>query len=769
LNLNRIVVAMALAAAAFGQRGSGELRLHVVDPSGLPLEAEAELYGPAVHVDRKIRTDASGAVVLRGLPFATYRLQVARQGFATETRSVIFQSAIPLELQISLAVAPISATVLVEDIDPLLDPSRTGTSYFIGQTDIRDRRTAPPGRGVLSMVDQQPGWLLEANGVLHPRESEYGVQYVLDGIPVTENRSPAFASELDIEDVQNMNVMTSGFPAEFGRKLGGVIEVATAPDRRDGAHGKVSVLGQSFDTESVYANVQQGWARTFVALNGDVAHTDRYLDPPVEENYPNAATTNGEGIRFERDLTASDRLRLTFQRRTSRFEVPNERLQQEAGQRQDRAFDEYSGTAAYTRVLSPRWLLDTRLSVRDESALLWSNHLSTPIIANQDRSFRESYGNASLSGALGRHTVKAGVEASLAKISEAFGYDITAPEYFDPNVPASFRFHQNAWDREQAFYVQDSIHTASWTVNAGIRWDHYSLLVEEQAWSPRLGVAWHSDAHGLVLRASYDRAFQTPAFENILLASSPEALLLGTTEFVPIRPSLGDFFEGGFVKSLAARARLDAKYFLRRMRNFADDSLLLNTGVSFPIDFTSATIRGTEVKLEVPRWGPVSGFLSYTNMLGTARLPAVGGLFLGGDTELLQSHEQIAITQDQRNTARAWWRSQLGKRAWAAAGASYGSGLPVEAEGLDPATLLGQYGADILSRVNFSRGRIRPSFSLDLSAGAEAWRRDEVVVRIQADVLNVTNRLNMINFAGLFSGTAVAPPRTFSVRANLEF
>jgi len=207
---------------------------------------------------------------------------------------VSVRTAIPVEVQITLAVAPISAAVVVEDNDPLIDPSRTGTSYFIGETDVRDRRTTTPGRGVLSMVDQQPGWLLQANGVLHPRGSEYGVQYVLDGIPVTENRSPSFAPEIEIEDVQNMNVMTSGYPAEFGRKLGGVIEVATSPDRRDGAHGKVSVLGQSFDMESGYAQLQQGWVRSFVAVNGEVSHTGRYLDPPVEENYTNAATTDGE-------------------------------------------------------------------------------------------------------------------------------------------------------------------------------------------------------------------------------------------------------------------------------------------------------------------------------------------------------------------------------------------------------------------------------------------------------------------------------------------
>jgi hypothetical protein len=42
-------------------------------------------------------------------------------------------------------------------------------------------------------------------------------------------------------------------------------------------------------------------------------------------------------------------------------------------------------------------------------------------------------------------------------------------------------------------------------------------------------------------------------------------------------------------------------------------------------------------------------------------------------------------------------------------------------------------------------------------------------VRLQADVINLTNRLNVINFAGLFSGTALAPPRSFAIRIHAEF
>src|SRR5207244_12643421 len=64
-------------------------------------------------------------------------------------------------------------------------------------------------------------------------------------------------------------------------------------------------------------------------------------------------------------------------------------------------------------------------------------------------------------------------------------------------------------------------------------------------------------------------------------------------------------------KALFGALRLDASYFERTMGNFADDDLLLNTGVSFPVAFRRAEIRGTEVKLEVPHWKSASGSISY--------------------------------------------------------------------------------------------------------------------------------------------------------------
>jgi hypothetical protein len=111
---------------------------------------------------------------------------------------------------------------------------------------------------------------------------------------------------------------------------------------------------------------------------------------------------------------------------------------------------------------------------------------------------------------------------------------------------------------------------------------------------------------------------------------------------------------------------------------------------------------------------------------------------------------------------------QVSPRAWVALAASYGSGLPVEFAG-DRDQAVAQYGQRIIDRVDWARGRALPVASLDASTSLIVVKSGKRSVRVQADVMNLTNRLNVINFAGLFSGTALAPPRSVAVRLHAEF
>jgi hypothetical protein len=204
------------------------------------------------------------------------------------------------------------------------------------------------------------------------------------------------------------------------------------------------------------------------------------------------------------------------------------------------------------------------------------------------------------------------------------------------------------------------------------------------------------------------------------------------------------------------------------MRDFADDDVLLNTGVSFPIAFATARIEGTEVRLTVLRWGRFSGFAGYANMMGTGELPITGGLLLGDEVGSQEAGGRFPVSQDQRNTVRSRIVCQVGAAAWVATTAAYGSGLPVEFDG-DKADAIDQYGERIVARVDFDADRTRPTFSLDVTAGFNIAIGRSRALRLQADVRNVTNRLNVINFAGLFSGTALGAPRSVAFRLHADF
>ena len=170
---------------------------------------------------------------------------------------------------------------------------------------------------------------------------------------------------------------------------------------------------------------------------------------------------------------------------------------------------------------------------------------------------------------------------------------------------------------------------------------------------------------------------------------------------------------------------------------------------------------------------PLFGFVSHSYIVGCVYLPVTGGLFLGSDATnaFNQTGGRFWDSQDQRNTIHGRLRYQVTNRAWIALSGEYGSGLPTQVDNTPPEVqdAITQYGPAIVDRVNFARGRVKPSFSMGASASIDLWKHDQIATRLQADVQNVNNRLNLINFAGLFSGNAVAPPRSYSLRLQASF
>lgn len=773
LRVLRLVVFLATAAIGLAQIQRGELFLEVLDSSGRALVANVDLISDINQLHRSGSTDSMGRHTAQDLPFGLYRVRVSSEGFETSSQLVRIGSEVPVHLVVALGVAPMRTSMEVTDSATLVDPNRSSTVNSIGSQSISEHLGSQPGRSLLDLINAQPGWLYEANGALHPRGSEYDVQFVVDGVPLNENRSPAFAPNLESDNVESMRVLTAGYPAEYGRKLGGIVEVASPKDIGNGFHGDISGGGGSFGSENGGASLVYGRGPNGLSASAYASRSERYLDPPALDNFTNSGTSAGESIAYSRDLSSRDRIRVKVAHGDVRFEIPNELVQQNAGQRQDRANAETSGLIYYQKVISSSALFDAEGSVRDDAASLWSNANAIPIFAAQQRGFREGYARADLAWHKGHHDLKVGADGIFNSVHEALQYTITDPLQFSPDTRTPFRFSGTGRDREQSGFIQDSFHASNWNISLGIRFDHYHFATEANAASPRIAVSRYFPSLALLVHASYDRAFQTPSIENLLLVSSPAVEVLNQTVLrLPVEPSRANFYEIGFSRAFWGKLRLEANVFRRDFRNYGDDDLLLNTGVSFPISFLSARIRGEEIKIEIPRWSRLSGFVSYTNQLGIAQGPVTGGLFLGDAAgSLVRDNSRFFVSQDQRNTVRARVRAELAPRTWVAASTSYGSGLPAELgeNTVDYGFLLAQYGSKVLSRVNFDRQRVRPSYSLGLALGTELFRQDKKAMAFELEAENLTNHLNVINFTSLFSGTAIGEPRSVSARLKFQF
>ncbi len=793
--MKRITAILVLfALPLFCQSNSGELRLKVTDPAGLGVKATVQIVSDASQYRNNLATSDQGSLDVRRLPYGIYHLEVRQQGFAVTSESVDIHSSIPTEYTIQLKLPSVNESVTVTAPDTLVDPDQAGAVSQIGSDDIQNRLSSIPGRSLQDLVNSQPGWLYEGNAVLHPRGSEYQTQFVVDGIPLTDNRSPSFGPAIDADDVQSLSIYTAGIPAEYGRKMGGVIEVNTLQDSQPGFHGQVVLSGGSFDTAGVSAQGQYAWGKNTFGASASGSMTDHYLNPVVPENYLNTGTLGDFSMNYDRDLTPKDRLRFIVRHELSRYDIPNEQVQQievppdgcnqpppgvtwqppqPPCQRQTADNIETMGIASYQHTFSSNAVADFRTMVRDNANDFNSSPDSDPIAVYQHNFFREGYFKGTATINHGRNEWKFGFESDNIFLNENFSYnipDIPADEnQFDSSTPLTFAFAANRPDLEQSVFVQDQIRLRNVTISVGLRWDHYQLLLNRHAVEPRFAISRYVPSADLVLHFSYDRIFQTPSFENLLLSSSTAVEALDSNFLkLPVEPSEGNYYEAGLTKVFHGKIKLDTNYFRRLVANYADDNQIFNTTISFPIAFQKAVIYGAEAKIDLPDWHRLSGFLSYSYTVGQAWYPVTGGLFLGDDAVGIPASGHFPDSQDQRHTVRGRLRYQVKPRLWIACGMQYDTGLPFQFDG-DPSLALMEYGQQVFDRLNFARGRISPSFQVNASAGADVYKSDHLNMRFQIDGQNLNNVLDVIDFGGLFSGNAIGPSRSVAMRLTTSF
>ena len=788
---------LLLGPAAFGQARIGSLQGVVKDPTGaLVPNATVTVTQPVTGYHQTTHTDTQGAFKLVNVPFNTYKVRAEAAGFQPAEQSVDLETTIPFNVELSLSLEQTTAAVTVSTGgEAMLEADRTSSDTDINQTILERPVGAAPSRAIESIVASTPGFVTDDNGRMHPRGSESQVQYVVDGVPVTDNMSAIFSTSVDARTLRTVEVLTGGIPAEFGDKLAGVINVNTRSGLEGPTQGGVSFSGGSFSTGEAAADFATHTKKLGFLANLSASTSQRYLDPPTLDNFHNFGRTGKGFVRLDYQLDQNNSLRGVFTFGGSNFQVPNRFAQELAGQDQRQRLRDNSQSVNYQHIFSPNTVGQFSFFHRQSNSKLISNALSTPVVANQDRTLQNYGGIGSLALTRGSHNIKFGGQVTITPVDEHFSFYPTTPfsDLVDdegnvfPNPVNNFSaanpfvFNQSKTGRTLSAYVQDRFTVfKNLTLDLGVRYDNYKLLISDQELSPRLAVAYYVPKTKTTFRASYNRLFQPPPAENLLLASSPEAaalspiaVLQGVTTIQPILPDKQNAFEAGAQQLLSKFFRMNLTVYQKRIENFSDKDQFFETGVIFPIAISSGRVTGEEVRLESTDIHGFRGFASYANARAYGVTPIAGGLFLGEDPQdLFLKGFKFANDHDQRNEAQ--FQISYNHRPsglYASFSGRYDSGVPAD---LEPGTTLADFVAEgfdprLYNELDFQRGRVRPRTILDFSVGVDLLQKERVSMNIQFDVQNLTNELFLYNFESVFSGTHVGYPRLVSGRLSLRF
>ena len=780
-----------------GQARIGAVQGVVKDPTGALIpDAKVTISQPVTGYNQTTQTDAQGSFKLVNLPFNTYKVRVEAPGFQPNEQEADLHTTVPLNLEVALVVEQATAAVTISETGgAMLETDRTSSDTDLSQTILERPLGAAPSRAIESMVASTPGFVTDDNGRMHPRGSESQVQYVIDGVPITDNMSAIFSTSLDTRTLRTVEVMTGGIPAEFGDKLAGVINVNTRSGLEGPTQGGISMSGGSFSTGEIATDFATHTKKFGFLTNLSTSTSQRYLDPPSIENFHNFGRTGKAFFRLDYQFDQNNSLRAVLNFGGSNFQVPNRVAQELVGQDQKQRLRDNAQNISYQHIFSPNSVLQLSFFHRQSNSKLSSNPTSIPVVATQDRTLQNYGGIGSISLTRGSHNIKFGGQFTITPVDEHFSFYPTVPFHdlededgnLIPNPVNSFSaanpfvFNGSKTGHTVSGYFQDRFTLLkNLTLDLGVRFDHYQLLISEGEISPRLGIAYYIPKTKTTLRASYNRLFQPPPAENLLLASSPEAaaispiaVLQGATTVQPILPDKTHAFEAGAQQLMSKYFRLNLTVYQKRIVNFSDKDQFFETGVIFPVSISSGRVTGEEVRLESVDIHGFHSFVSYANARAFGVTPINGGLFLGEDPQdLFINGLKFANDHDQRNEAQFQvGYNHLKSGLYTSFSGRYDSGVPADVE---PGTTLADFvaaGFDprLYSKIDFQRGRVRPRTLLDFSIGADLRRQERVSINLQFDIQNLTNELFLYNFESVFSGTHVGYPRLFSGRLSLRF
>ncbi|MGI9101097.1 MAG: TonB-dependent receptor [Terriglobales bacterium] len=721
----RFIVLALLCATCTHAAVFGAIHGLVHDAQHRPI-AGAQVLVRAVNSDwqKTIVSNDLGEFRLDAIPAGIYQIEVTAAGFAVQQQTVTVASGNVVEPHFPMIVAKVEQSVEVKGESEAVATTNTTTpTTLVSRDEIAHTPGADQTNSLAMITDYVPGAVI-VHDQLHLRGG-HQFTWLLDGVPVPNtNIASNVGPQFDPKDIDYLEVQRGGFSAEYGDRANGVMNVVTRSGFERSNQAELVMSYGSFNQTNDQLNF--GSHTNGFAYYGSVSgnRTDLGLETPV----PDVLHDSGAGLSAFTSLiwnkTPNDQLRSVISVRGDHYQVPNDPLQQAAGQRDTDDERDVFANFSWVRTAAPGILLTISPFYHFNSA-----HYAGS--AHDDRGSNYAGGVASLAMDRGRHNARFGVEGWAQHDSRILA--LTDP------LAGSLTESQRTWGALEALFAEEQFKATSWlSLTAGVRATHFSGGLSETTADPRIGAALRIPRLNWAVRAFYGRYYQAPPLFSVTGPVQNLAVQQGFG-FLPLLGERDEQREFGLTVPLRGWS-LDFANFRTTSKNFFDHDVLGNSNIFFPVTIARARVHGYETTLRSPK---LSGHATLHLAFSRQWVEGFGGVS-GGLTDFSPpSGQWFFLDHDQRDTLSFGGETTLPWRAWAAANLVYGSGF---LDGDGPSHLPSHTTFDVTLGKNFGE-----SWSVHLSA------------------LNVRNSHYLLDNSNTFGGTHFARPREIALEVRYRF
>jgi outer membrane receptor for ferrienterochelin and colicins len=561
-----------------------------------------------------------------------------------------------------------------------IDTDTGATTY---KFDSKAIESEPGGDNVQlnQVMLQLPDAAQDSFGQLHIRGDHNGLQFRLNGVILPDGIS-VFGQTLPPRLISSLKLITGSLPAEYGLRSAGIIDVTT----KSGAlqpGGEVSMYGGSHGTVEPSFNYGGSTGSNTYFVSGDFIHNDLGIESPDGSSNPihdHTKQWHGFGY-FEHIFGENDRVSLIAGSSDDRFQIPNRSGVHAAdigpgitvnGVSDFLSDDLGENQREITRFATLSWQHSQGpLSVQTSLIARYSSLNFTPdpnlgdLLFNgiSQNAYKKDVAYGFQSDAVytltNGHTLRAGVYGQIDRLtsntlSQVLPTDpITGVQTTD--IPLGIVDDSRNSQTMESVYVQDEWKILPvFTVNYGVRFDHYTAFSSGKQTSPRINFVWQA-LENTTLHAGYSRFFSPPPFE--LVANTTILKFANTTGPAgqpgdPVKAESSNYYDVGAQQKLSNELTVGVDGYYKQATNLIDEGQFGAPIILTPFNYAHGQVYGVEFTANYS----VGHFQSYANVAIQRAIgkDIVSGQFNFAPDDLVYiANHYIHLDHEQQVTASA--------------------------------------------------------------------------------------------------------------------